>query len=1249
MRLHFRFPLLPAIGLSLCLYSSLPAQAQTSGSTRLWRPELPAAALEAEGERHILPDAFQVFELNMSTLRSQLAEAPLEFSPEFKERAVVVEIPLPDGVLVRFHVWESPVMEPGLASRYPGIRTYAGRASHDASMSIRFDLTPQGFHAMMFTRKFGTVFIDPLFQGQDKLYQVYAKKDYGADIKRNFSCSLHDTHGDDTSPEHNGIELFGDCSRHIYRMALSCTGEYAQFHGGTKPLVLGAMVTTMNRVNFVFEQDFAVRMNLVANTDTLIFLDPLTDPFTNDNGGLLIDENISITDSLIGESDFDIGHVFGTSGGGAAFYAVVCDPFFKAGGFTGLTSPVGDPFDIDYVSHEIGHQFSGSHPFRGCGNNSVPSPTAVEPGSGSTIMAYAGICGDNVQNNSDAYFHGYNLEEMSGFVVLGDGQTCGTHISFNNASPVISGSAQSHVIPANTPFFLTAQASDPDGDSLTYCWEQFDTELSPQPPLPGSTGGPNFRTFLPTESPTRYFPALSSLANGGPFTWEVLPAVSRDLHFRVSVRDNAVGGSCTGQQDATVTVTDIAGPFVVTNPDTTGIIWASGGQEVVYWNTGNTQFAPVSCSEVDILLSTDGGLTYPIVLASNVPNNGLYPVQVPGISTNSARVMVVCSENIFFDISNQNFSIQAPALGFALQTNPTGFVSCGSDSQTVALSVSSAGGFAGLVTLSVAGLPQGVTGTFAQNPVTAGSQTQLILNGLTAIPAGQSTIVITGNGNGGSQTATFLLNITPPLPATPVVTVIPVNGATQVQPAPWLVWSAIPDASTYTVQVASDPGFASLLLQQSGISANQYQVPVSFPLQTTLYWRVKAENDCGEGNFGPSSSFSTTGSVCTTLVATGLPVVLDPVDPDTVYATVALPVSAGITDVNVPVLTGTHDYMRDVRFTLISPAGTASILSGPVCEGERDFNIRFDDQATAPYNTIPCPPTDSGLYQPKSPLATFNGEDGLGVWTLEMADVEAPDGGSLTNWSLELCYATPANTGCNLTAVPVLSNAGCVPCGTEVTFALSNATGATGYLWNDGATDAPRASLCQGSYSVTIVDAASCSTTVNVVVPAVSPAPLVLSASASPSQGGDGTASVTTTGGQAPYTYLWSNGDTTATIQQLAPGSYTVTVTDVNGCSETATVVVEGILSVEEQMGLQDFLVMPNPGSGEFRAQLEFAREEEFMVAVYAANGQCLERASHRGQRLNLVFDLAGQSEGLYFLSVRTARGSMTRSVLLVK
>lgn len=1231
------------ISIFLLLFLPWLGKAQSTSNATLWTPI--SGLSKSDTKRLITPLTCKAFELDLNALNMQLINAPMERTPKAKTSPVIVEIPFSNGTINQFEVWESPIMEKGLADRYPNIRTYAGRAVNNPSTTIRFDVTPQGFHAIIYTQKSGTIFIDPLYHGQDDLYQVYDRKNFLPTAEKAFIChNQHDNKNNPTADESTD-KLFGDCSLHTYRLALSCNGEYAQFHGGTVPLVLGAMVTTMNRVNGVFEKDFAVRMNLVANNDTLIFFNAQTDPFSDDIG-LMGGENQALLDSVIGSNNYDIGHVFGVSGGGYAAYGAVCNAGAKAIGYTGTGSPVGDPFDIDYVAHEMGHQFSGSHPFRGCGNNNVIDIAAVEPGSGSTIMAYAGICGDNVQFNSDDYFHGFNLFEMSNFVVNTGGQTCGVHTPLNNSSPVVNGSTLQYVVPAGTPFFLTASASDPDGDPITYCWEQFDTELSPQPPLSTSTGGPNFRTYSPTTSPTRYFPALDALASGLPLTWEVLPSVSRTMNFRVSVRDNAIGGGCTEQGFASVAVNDAAGPFIVTNPSLAGIVWTAGGQALVEWNTANTEYNPVNCAAVDILLSTDGGLTYPTTLATGVPNNGVHPVNVPNISTNTARVMVVSAGNVFFDISNNDFSIVQPQSAFLLLCNPVSYISCASNTVDIAINSVAFGGFSGTLALTVSNLPQGVTAAFANTSISAGAQTTLTLNGLLTAQEGLYTITITGNSNGLIRTVSFVLNIER-LPSLPSALLVPVNGAVNAPISPLFIWTSVASADTYTIQISNSSNFSTILHEQSGIGTNQYQCPVSLPYQTTLYWRIRANSGCGSGAFSSVSQFSTTNFICTTISSTDLPLSIDNLVVDTVSTTVNFPINGIIHDVNIPTLIGTHEYIQDLVFDLTSPSGTVCRLMSSVCGAEDNFEINFDDQAALAYNLIPCPPTDGLTYQPNTPLSIFNNESSLGDWTLNVYDVYPQDGGSLTDWSLELCYFNNAPSGCSLSATALVTSSSCAACESDVAVTLNNVTGQAVYVWDDGSLSAVRNNLCAGNYSLTVYDAASCQVTLPVTVAEPN---FISGATSTPDFGtNNGTATATTTGGQAPFSYLWSNGGTTSSLQQLTAGLYSVTITDANSCTASASVQVQLAIGVNEANIANDFTLVPNPTSGNLQAILSFAQEEELVIDIYNANGQLLQHAVHNGSHATLSFDLSNEPNGVYLLSAKTSKGYIVKRIVLLR
>lgn len=629
-----------------------------------------SANLTISGERVLYPDKYNVFALDIKAIRQELATLSVNAND-----AQVLALPTPTGTYRSFKVWQTPVLDNGIATRYPAIKTFTAFAEDNPNVTAKIDVTPAGLHAMVFDGT-ETFFIDPYARQNDQYYLVYYKKDYSAGQVEQF-CQLPEGKdellgggievGKQGLPQNNYIT--NGAVQRTYRLAMACTQEYsnAVVSGTpTKPDVLAAIVTSVNRVNGVYERELAVTLQLVNNTDDLIYLaEP--DPFTNGSVSTMLGQNQTNTNNVIGSLNYDIGHVFGTGTGGIANLGGVCRNTQKARGATARPNPVGDPFDIDYVAHEIGHQFGAEHTFNSntgsCNNNGEPA-TAFEPGSGSTIMAYAGICGstNNLQANSDAYFHFISLTQISDFITTGFGATCASSAPSGNTPSVVPSILSNYSIPALTPFELTAPtAVDIDHQELTYCWEQADLGDFQQN-FSSATLGPIFRSFSPDSSLTRVFPTLSKLLAGTTnYLGEKLPSTDRTMLFKLTVRDinNGIGCFNISDDEVNIDVINTGSPFYVKHPTASTEQWYAGSQMDVEWEVAGTTNSPINCSSVDIYLSVDGGYTYPYMLAQGTANDGIETVTVPAVSSENARVKVKGAGNVFFNISENNFRVHA--------------------------------------------------------------------------------------------------------------------------------------------------------------------------------------------------------------------------------------------------------------------------------------------------------------------------------------------------------------------------------------------------------------------------------------------------------------------------------------------------------------------------------------------------------------------------------------------------------------
>ena len=852
--------------------SLLTTAAQVVAQTpAYWTPLPPGREALVPGERRIVPKKALIMQLDVNALRAALAGVPRGTLNELPAARTTLVLPDPQGGSTAFRLLEVPVMHADLQAQYPMIRTWTGTGLEDPTLSLKLDVTPHGLHAMVLSATGEAWYIDPLVFGNDAYYQIYAKRDFEKVHPVGFwACGYQEVNDLEREALRSqewmaraAEERVGDCQLRTYDMVISCTGEYAQFHGGTVPLALAAIVTSLNRVNRIFERDATLTMVLVANNNAVIFLNAATDPFTNGNGGAMLGENQTTCDNIIGSANYDIGHVFSTGGGGVAYLNSPCNNSIKAGGVTGSGAPVGDPFDIDYVAHEIGHQFGGNHTQNNSCNRA--SVAAVEVGSGITIMGYAGICTPNVASNSIDMFGAFSMQEMAANITVGTSSTCPATTPSGNSPPTANAGVD-RVIPRSTPFLLTGTAADANaGNVLTYSWEQLDNAVATQPPVATNTNGPAWVPLVPSLSPLRYMPNLNAvIANTTP-TWEVLSSVGRTYRFRLTVRDNVAGVGCNDQDNMVVTVNAASGPFVVTQPNA-AVNWFALSQQTITWNVAGTNAAPVSCANVDILLSVNGGLTYPFTLLTATPNDGSQFITLPDVNATTARIMVRANGNIFYDISNTNFTISAPiAPDYTLGVASNTATACQPSGATYAVQVGSLLGYSSPVTLSVGSLPVGLTASFDTNPVTPGGTSTLTIGATGSAAQGSYTLSLNATSASGPKSIPLTLVIAN-LPGQ-VQLVSPANGATGVTGSDPLTWTAVSGAATYTVQIASDPGLTNVLETGVGVTGTTYQPTVANLPSTTYYWSVQAVNGCGSGVASAVRSYST--AACT-LVAVNI-------------------------------------------------------------------------------------------------------------------------------------------------------------------------------------------------------------------------------------------------------------------------------------------------------------------------------------------------------------------------------------------
>lgn len=971
-------------------------------------------------QRTTIPEKFDVFTLDLQSFKTELLQAPKREKSNAISN-VILNFPNAEGEFESFRIYEASVMHPDLQAQFPDMKSYIGVGVENRTAMVRFSTTLFGVHAMLFASDREVNYIDTYTEDLNQ-YIVYSRKNIQP--SSTFECLVEDEIAEEVdgihfSPRNNNDILSNAGIFRTYRLAMACTIEYAQFHwqaaGMTsatpedtrKTAVLAAMNVSMTRINGIYERDMSLTMQLVPNNLDIIFI--TSDNFNNNNAGTLINQSQTVIDGIIGSANYDIGHTVSTGGGGLAQLNSPCTNS-KARGITGSFAPVGDPFDVDYVAHEMGHQFGATH----TQNNSCQrtAATAIEPGSASTIMGYAGICSPNVQNNSDAYFHVASLNQMNNFVA-GTGN-CSNNINNNNDAPVIQ-PIQNYTIPRSTAFVLEGNATDANGDALTYCWEQTDTEIAIQPPTAtDAANGPRFRSRNPSTSPNRYLPLMTTILTGATSNmWEVVPSIAKTMNFSLVVRDNATpNGGQTAKTNMSVTTVANAGPFIVTAPNT-NVSWVAGTNQNVTWDVAGTTANGVNTPYVDIYMSNSGGVNFPILLASKVPNDGSEIITVPNSVGTTNRIMVKGHNNIFLDVSNSNFSITAPTSTMAIAFNGVEGEQnksvCQGSNIVYNLAYQTFGGFGDNTTFSATGNPTGTTVSFVPSSASAQGPVQMQITTNATAPIGLHTIVVTATSGATTKTTNMYLEIVSGNFA--VVSLnSPANAAIVEPSGVSFSWSADPNATLYSIQIATDPSFTSII-EENVVATNNY-VATSLPNSSTFYWRVSPGNVSCLGTFSSVFSFSTT--YCGTSSSTDVPVIIPASGTPTVNSTLTIPTGDNVIIQKVTVtLNISHSWINDLIVTLISPTGTQVQLMNRECnpnQGIPNAIATFDDNGIV----LVCGtnPGVSGVILPEQPLSALNGQNSQGVWTLRVQDVFNQDGGAINSWSIDICSENaPASIG----------------------------------------------------------------------------------------------------------------------------------------------------------------------------------------------------------------------------------------------
>ena len=1006
--------------------------------------------------RQSYPKDVKLFNLDFQPFQQIL----LAVANKTVKNSTVISLPNADGNIEQFEVFEASNFESALQARFPAIRAFSGKGISDKYATLKLSISPQGVQTMVFRTEKDNEFMEP-YSKDHTVYAVYRSHRNKGSLP--WTCNTEDKKmafelNAKITPLHLAQRSTGDLK--TMRLAQSVTAEYSNYFGATGSaqvsLVLAAINNTLTRCNGVYEKDMALHLNLVSASTNVIYYNASTDPYdaaTTGAGGTWNAQLQSTLTSVIGEANYDIGHLFGASGGGgnAGCIGCVCTNGSKGSGFTSPADgiPAGDNFDIDYVVHEVGHQLGGNHTFS---MSNEGSGVNKEIGSGITIMGYAGITSQDVANHSIDIYHEATIAQIQTNL---SAVTCPvtTSIAGTNTAPIVA-ALTNYTIPKSTPFALTGSATDANGDALTYCWEQNDNAGSTQTGASSVASatkatGPNWITFSPTVSGTRYFPKLATILSGGlisgPLTGgdagantEALSSVARTLNFRLTVRDNhpytstaPVSVGQTQFKDMVVTVSSASGPFAVSAPNT-AVSYTGGSTQTITWAVATTTAAPVSCANVKISLSTDGGQTFPTVLAASTPNDGTEALTIPNTPGTTARIKVEAVGNIFFDISNANFTITAgsscgSATGLALSSVTTNSADVswtavsGATSYAVDYKLNSSGTWTSFST--------------AQTVTTAS---------ITGLASGSlydwRVIATCASGAGAAATAQFTT-------ASPAVCNAPtgLTSSSITTSSATVSWTAASGAVSYAVdyKLNSSGTWTSFSTAQAGTSAS-----LSGLAAASLYdWRVITNCSSGSSTAATAQFTTTAASTCGTAF-----------EPNETQVTAAA-ISSGVAN-SAAITTAT-----DVDYFSISTAAPSNIVYSLAGPAGVDYDLYIYNSAGTQIG--------SGMGSTATESVSLSGQ-AAGMYYIKVLGYSGANSASCYSITATVTAVTGCQSSLDVSTNGTTAGAATIPFNTNVTGLISPSADVDNYKFviSTGGTLTATLSTLPGDYDLKLLNSA---------------------------------------------------------------------------------------------------------------------------------------------------------------------------------